>query len=144
MDKLVETKIREKLGKGALYEIHPYRGDGYEIIPKKKDFTELSSWDQYCSKACIADVSQNTDSAVLSELRMIFGNDAKFLYFSESSVAKESMSEKESVLFTTGNEKVFTDLTGCFIACQPKKKELNFSSFPGVELEDWYYGVPER
>ena len=143
MDKLVEQKVREHLGEGVLYEIHAYRNEGYEIINKKKDFTELSSWNQYCSKACICDVSQNSDSVVISELRVIFGNDTKFLYFSESPVSKESMTVKESVLFTSENGKVYTDLTGYFIACQPKKKELDFSSFPGVEFDAWYYFVPE-
>ena len=143
MDKLVEQKIRESLGSGTLYEVHPYRTEGYEIIPKKKDFTELSSWNQYCSLACVEKITDNTESKVISDLRTIFGSDAKFLYFSESPTLKECVVENESVLFQVEDKKVFTDMTGYFIVCQPKKKELDFSSFPGVEFDSWHYFIPE-
>ena len=143
MDKLVEQKIRERLGKGTLYEVHVYR-DGYDIIPNKKDFVELASWDQYCSLACIGEVSDNKESIIISELRAIFGDDAGFLYYSESTSSIESMEEDERVIFPVDEKRAFTDFCCGFIVCQPKKKELNFDSFSNIEDNGWCYGVDRK
>lgn len=141
MDRLAESKVREIVGEGKLFQVAT-GGDEFSYeIEREKGFIELiSSWNSYCSNTIIGEVSKYAEaSEIISGLKKIFGEDCTILAYERG--ASSYVCHKDEVIlwqsgpFENGCPSVSTDKTVTYLVCKKNKKRLNLSGYT-VEKEE--------
>lgn len=136
MDRRIEQKIREHTGKGPLYEVMMYNGKIDRITTKKQDFRLFHSPGCITRYPYVVDVSSNKESAVVSELRSIFGDEAKIVLFVDCPEYVGFLQEGSTVFCKTDENHAITDTSGDYIVCQPKKKKLVLDKYQNLSYEE--------
>lgn len=126
MDKIAESKVREILGEGKLYQVTTFNGKLSTIETSKRELELIRSWDEYCSNRQI-DVSEIVGSHIINQLKEIFGDDAKILAYSRAGSSYDCYKD-EYILWKSepdryGNISVDTDLTVDYLICIKSKKK---------------------
>lgn len=126
MDKLAESKVREILGEGKLYQVTTFNGKLSTIETSKNKLELIRTWDEFCSNRQI-DVSDIVGSRIIDHLKEIFGDDAKILAYSRAGSSYDCHKD-EYILWESdpdryGHISVDTDLTVDYLVCAKSKKK---------------------
>lgn len=126
MDKLAESKVREILGEGKLYQVTIFNGKLSTIETSKRELELLRSWDEYSSNMKI-DVSDVDGSRIINEIKEIFGGDSKIIAYSRAGSSYDYHKD-EYILWKSnpdryGHISVDTDLTVSYLVCIKNKKK---------------------
>ena len=127
MDKLAESKVREIVGEGKLYQVTTFNGKLSTIETGKRELELIRSWDEYCSNRIIDVSGIKEGSRIINEIKEIFGDDAKVLAYSRAGSDYDCHKDEYILWQSTpdryGHISVDTDLTVDYLVCIKSKKK---------------------